>query len=413
MNSVSKFVNYLSYNVKQIMVFVAFFSLVGTSLLIFSSASVNTVDKEAESGVLQNPAAIVPDSGASGGYAVIFLPKTTPPPTGTPNLGIFPGPGSDEITKWKLFDTWVGGGMKHATINLSYHVKTNGSLEMGSNSWGHFVRPANLGGNWCQTDVRNVTLGITVPLAFGEGGETPEQTTVLLNQVINGEKDANYKKVAAEMAACNPSRMYLRIGHEPNIEWYPWSALGNGNEARFIQAFRHVATLFKTYPGMADVKIDWNPTEAAFAEVNPGTAYYPGDAFVDVIGMDNYDRVPRTMETHRTAYKNLINFATARKKKWSLPEWGLYASYKVLNAAGTEGNSVGYGDHVEYVDLVFDNVRDHASSFAYGGYFDGHKPSRLDLESQNSTVCNADGTGCEYPKSRVQFKKRMNLLLKP
>ena len=86
---------------------------------------------------------------------------------------------------------------------------------------------------------------------------------------------------------------------------------------------------------------DWNPNQI-FQNISPGgqagfAAYYPGDAFVDIIGLDAYDNGmpgnPLTQPARWTAQttgaigdgglNDVIAFASAHGKANSFPEWGL------------------------------------------------------------------------------------------
>jgi beta-mannanase len=77
--------------------------------------------------------------------------------------------------------------------------------------------------------------------------------------------------------------------HEMNGIWYPWSPGVNGNSgpSQFVAAWRHVHDRFAAL-GVTNVHWMWAPNALyeGSADIAP---LYPGDAYVDEIGVDNYN----------------------------------------------------------------------------------------------------------------------------
>lgn len=83
-------------------------------------------------------------------------------------------------------------------------------------------------------------------------------------------------------------RVFVRFGHEMNGNWYPWAGTKIGGD-KFIAAYKYVKDIFdKT--GATNVKwifsVNW---EDVPKENNSFVSYYPGDAYVDYIGIDGYN----------------------------------------------------------------------------------------------------------------------------
>ena len=72
----------------------------------------------------------------------------------------------------------------------------------------------------------------------------------------------------------------VRLGWEMNGTWFPWS----GEPARFVRGWRR-ATSFMLQAN-PDLLFEWSPIAGSGNNPEP---YYPGDAFVDVIGLDIYN----------------------------------------------------------------------------------------------------------------------------
>jgi beta-mannanase len=107
--------------------------------------------------------------------------------------------------------------------------------------------------------------------------------------IISGQYDA-YISQWAQSAAAWGKPFYLRLFHEMNGNWYPWGIHINGNTpALAIQAWQHVYKIFQS-AGATNVKFLWEPTFHTPAYlIDPLASFYPGDAYVDWLGVDGYN----------------------------------------------------------------------------------------------------------------------------
>ncbi len=111
----------------------------------------------------------------------------------------------------------------------------------------------------------------------------------VLNDIASGSQD-RIIRYFAEGARDYGEPIFLRFGHEMNGDWYPWSGAWNGREPeRYITAWRHVHDIFNEV-GADNVIWVWAPN--AWSVPNePWNAlenYYPGDEYVDWVGVDFY-----------------------------------------------------------------------------------------------------------------------------
>jgi hypothetical protein len=86
--------------------------------------------------------------------------------------------------------------------------------------------------------------------------------------------------------------VFLRFAHEMNGTWYPWDGYNNGGNsgiAKYISAWKHVHDIF-IQAGATNVKWVWSPAFYGSSSTpwSYGDSYYPGDAYVDWIGLDGY-----------------------------------------------------------------------------------------------------------------------------
>jgi hypothetical protein len=122
------------------------------------------------------------------------------------------------------------------------------------------------------------------PWAYTDGVVQPRYA---LSTFTAGHHDALLTQWADALAAWDGPVM-LRFAHEMNGSWYPWAAGVNGNTAGdYVAAWRHVHDVFAAR-GADNVRWVWAPN-VVFPGSTPLTALYPGDAYVDVLGVDGYN----------------------------------------------------------------------------------------------------------------------------
>ncbi len=87
--------------------------------------------------------------------------------------------------------------------------------------------------------------------------------------------------------------LFLRFAHEMNGNWYPWDGAHNGGAAgaaKYKAAWQYIYSVRQAV-GADNVKLVWCPnnTNVPAESWNSPEAYYPGDQYVDWIGMDGYN----------------------------------------------------------------------------------------------------------------------------
>ena len=105
--------------------------------------------------------------------------------------------------------------------------------------------------------------------------------------LISGKYDDYIDKFADSLKAVNGS-VFIRFAHEPNGDWYPWSGKKIGARA-YIDMYRHIKRIFDNN-SVKNVRwvysINW---EDIPAKGNSFMLYYPGDEYVDYVGIDGYN----------------------------------------------------------------------------------------------------------------------------
>lgn len=201
----------------------------------------------------------------------------------------------------------------------------------------------------------------------GQGYQLVESVPLTVNgtslaTVASGAEDAHYRQLAQTLINDGFSTAYVRLGWEMNGGWYPWAA--NGKTSSYIAAFQHVVSVMRSVKGQ-QFRFVWC-TAQGWQQVPP-TQAYPGDSFVDLIGVDAYNEswdtgynVPESMwnSVLNDSYglKDIVNFAKAHGKPYAFPEWG----------TGTRPDGHGGGDS----PLFIANMVPLVEGSAFAGYWD-------------------------------------------
>jgi hypothetical protein len=108
-----------------------------------------------------------------------------------------------------------------------------------------------------------------------------------LRAIASGEFDA-YIRASARSAARWRRPVFLDLAQEMNIPGYAWSPGVHGNTpALYIRAWRHVVSIFRA-EGARNVRWVWAPNTDCDGRC-PFSAFYPGDEWVDWVGLDGYN----------------------------------------------------------------------------------------------------------------------------
>jgi Glycosyl hydrolase family 26 len=114
-----------------------------------------------------------------------------------------------------------------------------------------------------------------------------DQPAYSLRRIIRGRFDRYIRRFARSARAWGRP-LFLRFAAEMNGDWLPWSEGVNGNrQGQYVKAWRHVHRIF-TRVDASNVAWVWSPN-AIYTGSTPLPRLYPGDAYVDWLGVDGYN----------------------------------------------------------------------------------------------------------------------------
>jgi Glycosyl hydrolase family 26 len=145
--------------------------------------------------------------------------------------------------------------------------------------------------------------------------------TVPWSTIASGAEDAAIAARADAVKAFG-SPVYLTFHHEPEDDLAAW-----GTPADYAAAFRHVVNIFRSR-GVTNVAFVWTVMNWTFdpRSGRDPNAYYPGDGYVDIIGVDGYSWYPgkegATWESFQQIFQTSNDFAVTHAKPWIVVETG-------------------------------------------------------------------------------------------
>jgi beta-mannanase len=141
------------------------------------------------------------------------------------------------------------------------------------------------------SDANTVYNNGSVPLITWEPWITHELGT--LEAIASGSYES-YVTQFIQDAKDWGGPVLLRFAHEMNGNWYPWDGYHNGANSdaaeKYKQAWIYIYNVKQTLEA-DNVYLVWSPnnTDTPVASWNTPEAYYPGDQYVDWVGMDGYN----------------------------------------------------------------------------------------------------------------------------
>jgi hypothetical protein len=158
-----------------------------------------------------------------------------------------------------------------------------------------------------------------------ENGRTAfSQPAYAPRKIAHGAYD-HYIKATARAIKSLSCPIMLRFDQEPNGYWYPWglgTAGMHNTPAQYVAMWRHVWGIFK-HQHVTNVDWSWSPNLLSAVHPYPLRKLYPGNKYVDAIGLDGY--LYRTQDTPKSILgplmKKLKPFASGRP--WFVAETGV------------------------------------------------------------------------------------------
>jgi hypothetical protein len=315
------------------------------------------------------------DADADGGVRATDASTTTGtlgPRSGLPWMSGSNGDPSMEAKYFDAFGTWRG---RPDDVAMMYTDRTSWSSITGADSFVFsFMK------NWPGK------LVISQPFFPNDGSN--------LSDCAAGSYDTYWKTFGSALVSNDRADSIVRIGWEFNGDFMYWHA--TNDTAAFIACWNHVASAIKSTD--PEALCDWTinshftPSDSCMGDA---TNCYPGDQYVDYIGIDDYDEYPPstttpfdTIATATGGITWIYDFAVRHQKRFAVGEWG------VVSSAGTNGG----GDNPAFVENMHDWFVAHAAVGLYESYFS--ISSEVDSQIVDNTTMSC---GCDNPMASAKY----------
>ncbi len=209
--------------------------------------------------------------------------------------------------------------------------------------------------------------GTPYTMAFGVAPVPEADGSATMAGCASGAYNDKWTQFGTNIVAAGMGKSIIRLGWEFNGNWYKWQA---SDPNQFAECYRQiVSTVRKVAP---DLFWDWTVNRGAGQSVADARLAYPGDEYVDFVGLDSYDAWPgatgdanwEQQYAGQYGLKFWADFAKEHGKKFSVPEWGLF------NGTSAVGNSG--GDNAFYIQKMEEFFKAEGSDLAYESYFNDH-----------------------------------------
>ena len=295
---------------------------------------------------------------------------------------------------------------------------------IGNESWDNVGWPTwwlETWGKWVNAKPgRRLILAVPI-LAGPPDGSGPKQGSkgvgepVSLEKGAHGDYNAYFHDLAENLVRNKLADTILRPAWEFNGSWYTWHA--KGKTEAFAEYWRQIVTTMRAVPGTENLKFCWNPTLGD--QDFPADQAWPGDDYVDYVGLDVYDETwsantypwpanataAEIEARHRKVWDEWImnsqrglafwkKFASDHGKPFAIPEWG-------LNHADHRHGGM---DNPYFIEQMHAFIQDPANRVAFHCYFDiNESDHRHQLSPGVPGTGKKEGT--EFPLSAAKFRQ--------
>lgn len=293
--------------------------------------------------------------GSAGPTEVADIPRLTRADWDGTASGVFRSTDAGEVD---AYEQWLG---RPIDVVVDMAARAN---------WYDVSSPLYVLEEWQGTG-RRLVLGLPMLPTDEEG--------VSIQAGATGEYDEYFRTLGEALVDYGLEDTILRVGWEFNLDSWPWYS---EDPEAWRQYFVRIVDVMRSVEGQR-FRFDWNPNNGTGGP--DAVDYYPGDDYVDYIGVDAYDvagaegtyPIPAgcidvcAQERRERAWNEQIyggerglafwsDFAAQHDKQLSLPEWGVWD-----RVDGTGG-----GDNPYYIEQMAAFIGDPDNRVAYQSYFE-------------------------------------------
>ncbi len=210
--------------------------------------------------------------------------------------------------------------------------------------------------------------GVMVLSMAMAGSSADSDYNARMRECANGNFDGYWRTFAQNATAGGRTgaNTVVSLAHEFNGTWFKWNPGTVGLDV-WKSCWRHV---YSAIHAQSSLRVVWvfsattNTTKGGDFSVNTAWDAYPGDEYVDIVGINRYDfRSLGTTTNWRDLCGNtqdicyVASYARQHGKPMGVPEWSM------------DRGQYGAGDRPEFVDMMFSFFKDNADILAFENNF--------------------------------------------
>jgi hypothetical protein len=318
---------------------------------------------------------------------------------------------ANQATNVDAFESWLGGPLVWAEDFV------------GNETWNNVAWPVWWLEGWSKWQAQKAgrRLILSIPLLPGPwDGSGPKQgdghgEPVSLEAGAAGQYNPRFKTLAENLVKHRLADTILRLGWEFNGGWYTWRA--KDHAPAFAAYWRQIVKTMRAVPGTEKLQFCWNPTLGY--QQFPSEKAWPGDAFVNYVGVDVYDESwqkdtypwpPGAPAAEIEARRRKVwddqllqgdhglafwsQFAREHHKLLAIPEWG-------LNNRLDNQTQRGGLDNVYFIEQMHRFISDPTNNVGFQCYFDVQAPDGHHQVSPGASGKEAT----EFPLAAARFRE--------
>ncbi len=229
-----------------------------------------------------------------------------------------------------------------------------------------------------------------------------------------GNYNAHFATLANNLVTYQlANNIIIRLGHEFTGNWYPWKVQSNADAVNYRNYWIQIVNTMRAIA--PNLKFEWCGANNSYLNGYTLADAYPGNAYVDYIGVDVYDECyyqntypygsplsDLQRQQNAWAYQSGAayngfeawkNFAISQGKPFTIPEWG-------LNDKVDGGVQRGGLDNPYFIQKMYEFIHEPANQVYYHCYYDIQAPDGL---HQLTQLPNGSATG--FPNAAKLFQK--------
>lgn len=303
-----------------------------------------------------------PGNSGSTSTTTTSTTTTTSPASGRPAALV-----QDGDSKTACITGQPGSALREAELVTGFTYDCIETFTDNDRTWAQWVNPWIAGPDgagfrdWVAADPTGHQLIDTQNLIPDDQAADPDWT----GACAAGDYNDYAAEFASNMVAAGFGYSIIRLGHEMNGDWET-DSLGDTTELRhqWAECFAQEVTAMRAVPG-THFLFDWS-INAGYRNI-PLAEYYPGNAYVDIVGISFYDQSGYPLPPVGSPYRwqvlagepmglNVVYaFAAAHDKPLGFGEWGTVTTQ---------------GDDANYVTRMGEFIAGH--DVAYDAWFDAN-----------------------------------------